>query len=482
MQDNKGKFRVRIAPSPTGDPHVGTAYVALFNYVFAKKHGGEFILRIEDTDQSRAKPSSEQQILESLKWLGLDYDEGPGKGGDYGPYRQSERLAIYKEHVERLIQNKSAYYCFCTSERLTELRDSQKSKGETTRYDRHCCGLSEDEVQAKLKEGVPHVIRLKIPDEGATHFMDELRGKVEIDNERLDDQVLLKSDGFPTYHLANVVDDYLMGISHVIRAEEWISSTPKHVILYKLLGWPEPKWVHLPLLRNSDRSKISKRKNPVSITYYKRAGILPEALVNFLALMGWSFGNDREIFTLPEMIDVFDFKNFSLGGPVFDQVKLTWLNQHYMHKMSEQRFVDYIRDEIFSEEYLKRLKPIILERMSKFEQFIDNNSFFFNGALDYTHVPVVPKSKEPSEVRKMLKSLLETLDELYEWDAATLDKTLKEFKDKIGWKPRDLFMTVRMIATGRKDSPPLSESLEILGREIVRFRIRNAMQSPVLKG
>ncbi|HET9239885.1 MAG TPA: glutamate--tRNA ligase [Oligoflexus sp.] len=471
------EIRVRIAPSPTGDPHVGTAYTALFNYVFAKKHGGKFILRIEDTDQTRARASSEQQIFSSLKWLGLNWDEGPDCGGLYGPYRQSERLDIYREYTQKLVDSGHAYACFCTAERLDRVRAEQKAQNLTTRYDGHCRNLSKDEVAKQKAAGTPHVIRLRVPTDGVTRFEDLLRGELQFDNERIDDQVLMKTDGFPTYHLANVVDDHLMKITHVIRAEEWISSTPKHVLLYRAFGWEEPVFSHLPLLRNSDRSKISKRKNPVSLTYYRRAGMLPEAIVNFLALMGWSYGDDKEIFTLKEMIEVFDLKKISIGGPVFDMVKLTWLNQHYMHKMDEDSFVDYIREEIFNKDFLRRLKPLALERMSRFEQFVDNNAFFFNGALDYKHVEVMPASKDKDAVREMLQQLLEQLDELYDWQNKPLHDVLNAHREKIGWKPKDYFMTIRLIVTGRKDSPPLTESMELIGREIVRFRIRNFMDT-----
>jgi glutamyl-tRNA synthetase len=474
--ENTGrKVRVRIAPSPTGDPHVGTAYIALFNYVFAKKHGGDFILRIEDTDQVRAKSSSEAMILESLRWLGLEWDEGPDKGGPHGPYRQSERTAAYREHAGILLNKGHAYRCFCSNDRLTELRRQQRLQGLPPGYDRFCRSLGEAEIKAKLDAGEPHVIRLRMPTEGVTRFVDEVRGELEFENHRLDDQVLLKSDGFPTYHLANVVDDRLMQITHVIRAEEWISSTPKHVILYQAFGWPQPKWCHMPLLRNADRSKISKRKNPVSLSYYRRAGILPEALINFLGLMGWSYGNDVELFSVRQMMEKFEFSGINLGGPVFDLVKLTWMNQTYMHKMDDDRFVNYLRDEIFSPQYLRALKPLVLERMSRFEQFVDHNGFFFNGALDYKALDIIPKGKTPDELSLMLGQLVELLDELYDWDPAQLQALIERHKDEIKWKPKDYFLTLRMITTGRKDSPPLFETLAVLGREMVRFRIRDYM-------
>lgn len=467
------EVRVRIAPSPTGDPHVGTAYTALFNYVFAKKNKGKFIVRIEDTDQSRAKSSSEAMILTSLKWLGLKWDEGPDVGGAFGPYKQSERLPIYKEYSQKLVANGTAYHCFCTSERLDAVRAQQKAEGLTTRYDGHCRTLTADEVKKKLAAGEKNVIRLKVPTTGTVKFEDHLRGELEFDVDRVDDQVLMKTDGFPTYHLANVVDDYLMRISHVIRAEEWISSTPKHVLLYRAFGWEAPVFCHLPLLRNADKSKISKRKNPVSLSYYKRAGILPQTLVNYLGMMGWSFGDDKEMFSLDEMIGVFDLKTISLGGPVFDLAKLTWLNQHYIQKLSPDSFVSYIRDEIFSKDYLLALRPLLQDRMSRFEQFVDNFSFFFNGPLNYQGVEVLPKGKDVESMRAMLNELVELLDELYDWNHTAIHDLLNAHREMIGWKPKDYFMSVRLITTGRKDSPPLAESLEQIGREMVRFRIRN---------
>ena len=470
------EVRVRIAPSPTGDPHVGTAYVALFNYVFAKKHNGKFLLRIEDTDQVRAKSSSEAMIMKSLRWLGLEWDEGPDKKGAFGPYRQSERTAIYREHTEMLLKAGHAYRCFCTAERLDGVRAKQREAGVTTAYDRHCRELPQYVIEANLKQSIPHVVRLKMPVSGVTSFVDEIRGTVEIENNRMDDQVLLKSDGYPTYHLANVVDDHLMKISHVIRAEEWINSTPKHVVLYEAFGWEKPKFAHLPLLRNADKSKISKRKNPVALTYYQRAGILPEALMNFLANMGWSFGNDVEFFSTDEMMKKFEFKDIHLGGPVFDTVKLTWMNQHYMHKMSEDKFVNYVRNEIFSADYLRILKPYVLERMSRFEQFVDNNSFFFNGALDYAGVEIIPKGRTAAEISEMLGGLVEKLDDLYDWDHERLKAVIEAYKDAIGWKAKDVFMTLRLAVTGRKDSPPLFESMAIIGREIVRYRLRDCAQ------
>ena len=468
------EVRVRIAPSPTGDPHVGTAYIALFNYVFKKQYNGKMILRIEDTDQTRSKASSEELIYQSLRWLGLNWDEGPDIGGEYGPYRQSERKDIYVEYVNKLLESGKAYRCFCTSERLATMREEQKKKG-ASGYDRHCRYLSEEEIQKKLANHEPYVVRLKVPEEGVTTFYDELRGDISIDNSTVDDQVLLKSDGFPTYHLANVVDDHLMKITHVIRAEEWITSTPKHMLLYSAFGWQHPHWIHMPLLRNADKSKISKRKNPVSLVYYKKAGFLPEAVVNFLALMGWNPGGDVELFGLDEMIEKFNFKNLHLGGPVFDIKKLAWMNQHYIQQMNEKDFVDYIRNEIFSENYLKSIYPLMKERISKFEDFISKADFFFNGSLNYTEESLIPKNISKQDLKKMFSTLLEELDELYEWDSSKIEEILHNQQEKLAWKPKDYFMPIRIAVTGRKDSPPLTETMEVIGRELVRFRIKDAI-------
>lgn len=474
------EVRVRVAPSPTGDPHVGLAYMTLFNYVFAKKHNGKLILRIEDTDQARAKASSELQIGESLSWLGLQWDEGPDVGGDYGPYRQSERKDIHIEHAKKLVDSGKAYYCFCTSERLTELREEQRKNKLNFGYDRKCRELGSDEVQKRLLAGESSVIRMKMPTEGKTTITDAIRGDVEFENKQIDDQILIKSDGFPTYHLANVVDDHLMRISHVMRAEEWISSTPKHVVLYDAFGWEKPTFVHLPLLRNLNKSKISKRKNPVSLVYYRRKGILPEAMVNFLGLMGWSFGDDVEIFSIEKMIEKFDLKDIHLGGPVFDLDKLTWLNQHYMHKMDEDQFADYLLSEVFTRDALKKLKPLALERMSAFEQFIEKNDFFFTGALNYEGLSLIPKKKEAKDLKKMVKGLVEALDELYVWKTENIQEVMSEHMKSIEWKGRDYFMPVRLIVSGRKDSPPLAEMMEVLGREMVRFRLRDVLKSSIL--
>jgi glutamyl-tRNA synthetase len=474
--------RVRIAPSPTGDPHVGTAYVALFNYVFARKSGGKFILRIEDTDRTRSTLESEAAIMRALQWLGLAWDEGPDVGGPHGPYRQSERAEIYRHHAELLLERGEAYRCFCTSARLDELRKS-RPKG-TTGYDRNCRGLPQDEVQARLAAGEPYVIRLKMPIGGETLLEDKLRGTVRFDNAQIDDQVLLKSDGFPTYHLANVVDDHLMGVSHVIRAEEWISSTPKHVGLYRAFGWEEPTWIHMPLLRNADKSKISKRKNPVSLDYYRDAGFLPEALLNYLGTMGWSFSADREKFNLDEMIEAFSWDRISLGGPVFDLAKLTDLNGQYIRELAPEQLIARLRAWRLGDQFLARLMPFAQPRIKRLDELVPLTEFFFAGDLDYAPVDkeFVPKGRTAVEVADALGAFVDAFDEPGQgtprpaFDAPSLEQVGRTLCEKLGWKAKELFTPLRLAVTARMAAPPLFDTMAVLGREVCRRRIRLAAE------
>ncbi len=476
-----GGVRTRIAPSPTGDPHVGTAYVALFNYAWARKHGGRFVLRIEDTDRERSNAASERMIFESLRWLGLEWDEGPDVGGPHGPYRQSERSAIYREHVERLVGSGAAYPCFCSKERLDALREAQRRAkvAHALGYDGHCRASPSDEAARRRAAGEPHVIRLAMPREGESIVTDLLRGELRIDNALVDDQVLLKSDGFPTYHLANVVDDHLMGISHVIRAEEWISSLPKHVQLYRAFGWEPPAFCHLPLLRNADRSKISKRKNPVSIDYYRRAGFLPEALRNYLALMGWAISADREEFTLEEFVEKLELAEITLGGPVFDLAKLRDLNGRYIRRLAPAELLDRLRGGLLSDNYLLRVLALAHERIETLEEFPSYAAFFFSGELDYdaeARGRLVGKRRSAAETADALARLLEeALDPLLDWDAAHLEQALRAFAERAGWKTGDLFMPVRIAVTGKAATPPLFDTMEVLGREVCRRRLRAAV-------
>ena len=491
------RVRVRIAPSPTGDPHVGTAYIGLFNYAFAKHNQGDFLLRIEDTDRTRFSGDSEQQIFDSMKWLGLNYDEGPDVGGDKGPYRQSERFHIYKEYAEKLVEKGEAYYCFCTSERLQKLRDRQVAMKQAPGYDGHCRNLTAEEVKSKLEAGEAYVIRLRMPYEGETIVKDELRGNIIFENSKIDDQVLLKSDGFPTYHLANIVDDYLMGITHVIRAEEWIASTPKHIQLYKAFGWEEPKWYHMPLLRNADKTKISKRKNPVSLNYYREEGYLREGLLNFLALMGWSLGGDKEIFTLDEMIENFSFDRISLGGPVFDLVKLGWVNNHHMRlkdideltKLALPYYIakGYYKDDNLSEiEYnkLKRIVEITREGAQTLKELPELSSIYFEDEFELPIIDETMNKKERKSIEKLKSSLEAEIgkksiglfvekmskqnEDISEEEAKTI---LTELQEELGEGPGAVIMPLRAVVTGKARGADLYTVISIIGKKRTLDRV-----------
>jgi glutamyl-tRNA synthetase len=477
MSASTSPVRVRIAPSPTGDPHVGTAYIALFNYVFAKKHGGQFILRIEDTDRARSTRESEEAILRALRWLGLSWDEGPDVGGPHGPYRQSERVAIYAEHARILVERGHAYPCFCTEERLNAMREKQRAEKKSGGYDGLCRAIPPSEAASRVAGGEQHVIRLAMPKEGEIVVKDGLRGEVKFDYAGIDDQVLLKSDGFPTYHLANVVDDHLMRITHVIRAEEWISSTPKHVRLYEAFGWEPPAFFHMPLLRNADKSKISKRKNPVSIDYYRDAGFLPETLLNFLGLMGWSFGGDREKFTVAEMIEHFSWDKISLGGPVFDLTKLAWLNGLYLRELSIDDLLARFRSWRLSDEFLKRVLPLAQPRIERLDQLIPLTEYFFSGDLTLTPALVaemVPKGRDAAATATMLNDLVELLDNVRPFTVTTIEQVVRAFSEKVNWKPMELFSVIRLAVSGRNAALPLFDTMEVVGKEIVRRRLRSA--------
>lgn len=469
--------RVRIAPSPTGEPHVGTGYMALYNYAFAKKHHGSFILRIEDTDQKRSTLKSEKAILEAVKWLGLAYDEGPDIGGKFGPYRQSERLDIYKKWALVLIEKEKAYYCTCSEHRLEELRQKQQLLKQPTRYDGFCRDHQEDALK-KVKANLPYVIRLKTPKSGEILMHDILRGDIRISATEIDDQVLMKSDGFPTYHLANVVDDHEMRISHVIRGEEWISSLPKHILLYEAFSFKPPQFCHLPLLRNNDKSKVSKRKNPVSLNYYKEAGYLPEAMVNFFGLMAYSLPSGEEFFDLTTFIESFDIKRISLGGPIFDLKKLLWLNGRYLReKHTNDQIVDYILDQLFNHDYLSKIIPLVKERVEKSEDFIEYADFFFKGDVLLDPKNYLMGDKTQKESADVLSQILDGLEELSDFSADLIADFLNQFVKKINEKPKNIFMPLRLVLTSKMASPPLFETMAVLGKERCRNRIRKAINS-----
>ncbi len=390
--------RVRIAPSPTGDPHVGTAYMAIFNVIFAKHFGGKFILRIEDTDRTRSRPEYEKSIFDALHWAGITWDEGPDVGGPFGPYRQSERTEIYQKYCQQLLDNGKAYKCFATPEELAEMREMSLKMGKRVGYDRRYRNLSPAEVAEREKAGQPFVIRLKVPLTGECVFEDGIKGRITSPWADIDDQVLLKSDGFPTYHLANVVDDHLMEISHVIRGDEWISSTPKHILLYESFGWTPPVYMHMPLLLGKDGKKLSKRRNPTSIFFYRDSGYLPEAFLNFMTLMGYSMPGDREIYPVPEIIKEFDPKRIGVSGAFFDVQKLDWLNQQYLiNNVPEDKLWDRIRAWGFNDEFMSKLMPLCHTRIKTFGEFMELCSCFFVNHLPYTPAIFAPGGLAPEK-------------------------------------------------------------------------------------
>lgn len=481
-------IRVRIAPSPTGDPHVGTAYIGLLNYIYARQRGGQFILRIEDTDQARFVATSEQMIFDSLRWLGLTWDEGPDVGGPFGPYRQSERTAIYREHVQLLLQSGHAYRSFETADELEAMRKAQLAAKLPPRYNGAHRELPQSQIDAYLAEGCPYVVRLKVPADGETTFRDELRGAISFSHNNVDDQVLLKSDGFPTYHLANVVDDHLMRITDVIRAEEWISSTPKHVLLYEAFGWQAPRFWHMPLLRNLDKSKISKRKNPVSLIYYRESGFLPPAMLNFLGLMGGGMpagGADQnlsgaeartanlaaEIFSLEQMLERFEFEKISLGGPVFDLTKLKWLNGEYLRTLSAEDFFAALRSTVFSDQYLRSIVPLIQTRIETLAQVGDLAGFLFQDNVLPAQEVFLPKKRTIEETIAFAGEQL-TLLETTPFTTADLEPALKKLGEEKQWSVKENFMLLRTILTGSTTSPPLLESMIVFGKARTLDRLR----------
>lgn len=473
-------IRVRIAPSPTGDPHVGTAYIGLLNYIYARQRSGKFILRIEDTDRTRFVSTSEQMIFDSLRWLGLNWDEGPDVGGPFGPYRQSERTEIYREHIEILLANGTAYRCFCTPEELEAVRKQQMAAKLPPRYPGTCRHLAPERINQNLASNKPYTVRLAVPPHGndltsSTTFRDELRGEITFEHNNVDDQVLLKSDGFPTYHLANVVDDHLMQITDVIRAEEWISSTPKHVLLYKAFGWQIPRFWHMPLLRNLDKSKISKRKNPVSLIYYRDSGYLPGAIINFLGLMGGGMPSDinngTEQFTLAEMVQHFVFTNIRLGGPVFDLTKLKWLNGEYLRKLSPEDFFKAVRTRVFGDEYLHQISSLMQTRIETLSQFGDLTGFFFSDHVIPATEVFLPKKRTLEETLAFVQDQLMVL-EATDWAHDSLEHALKKLGEEKSWSVKENFMLLRAIITGSMMSPPLLESMVIFGKARSLDRIR----------
>jgi len=477
-------IRVRFAPSPTGYLHVGGLRTALYNYLFAKGNGGKFILRIEDTDRSRYVEGAVENLISSLKWCGLEYDEGPDSGGSFGPYMQSLRLDIYNRYVKDLIKNGHAYYCFCTPERLEALREEQqRQKLPQAKYDKHCLELSKEEIEINIKNNIPHVIRLNVVKNMKIEFDDIVRGHIEFDSSNIDDQVLIKSDGYPTYHLANVVDDHLMEISHVIRGEEWLSSTPKHVLLYDSFGWQRPAFAHLPLLLNPDRSKLSKRQGDVAVEDYRSKGYLKDALVNFVALLGWNAGDDREFYYFDEMVAAFSLERVNKAGAVFDLEKLNWLNAEHLRKKTNEDILNLLKESIsqsvykdskFTDGYLLNVIIAMKERVSFINEFLTKSPYFFEAPAEYEQ-----STKEKNWKPETSGQLIKLRDGILLLDNPSKDdyeRVLTKTAEELSIGKGKLIHPLRLALSGQSTGPGMYELLFILGKEEVVKRINTALE------
>ena len=475
--------RVRFAPSPTGYLHVGGLRTALYNYLFAKNNNGKFILRVEDTDRNRYVEGAIENLISTLKWVGLDFDEGPGKEGDYGPYMQSQRLDLYKNLTGELIKDKKAYYCFCTQDRLNQLRENQKKSGLQPKYDKHCLHLGQKEIEDNLNKNIPHVVRMNIGTGQSVIINDVIRGKVEFNTGVIDDQVLIKSDGYPTYHLANVVDDHFMKITHVIRGEEWLSSTPKHILLYDFFGWDKPLFAHLPLLLNPDKTKLSKRQGDVAVEDYRQKGYLKEALLNFVALLGWNAGDDKEYYSMAELIDSFSLERVNKSGAVFDIEKLNWLNAEHLRKMPVDKIMSLLREEIsssrfknenFTDEYLSRVIAAMLERVSFVRDILVNGFYFFEDPVEYDEFTVKKRWKEDSA--DYLKKIVEEFSKLDNPKKENFEEALRKTSEKLNVGTGKLIHPVRLAVSGVGGGPGVFDILDIIGKEKTINRLKTAIK------
>ena len=473
------QIRVRFAPSPTGFVHVGSLRTALFNYLFARHHQGQFVLRIEDTDQARYVEGAVDNLLKALDWVGINYDEGPNKDGPYGPYFQSLRVDIYKKHIQQLLSSEKAYPCFCSAERLEGMRQEQLARGEDPKYDGHCRNIAPIQARQRMTNE-SHVIRMKIPEAQPVEVDDLIRGSVVFQSAFLDDQILLKSDGFPTYHLANVVDDHLMEISHVIRGEEWLPSTPKHVLLYEAFGWQSPHFAHLPLLLNTDRSKLSKRQGDVAVEDYQMRGILPQALINFVALLGWNKGDDQEIFTMEELIRYFSLERINKAGAVFDIQKLLWMNGQYIRNLREE---DYLEQALTwlklhnldsgDDEKNKTIVLAVRNHLNQFSDIKEASRVFFEQELQYAgDARQWIKGEESMKILTLLKEAIQNSDQL---NADRFKEVMKEVQSQTGIKGKELWMPVRAAITGDTAGPELAVVLNVIGKERVLKFINQAL-------
>ena len=472
------KVRVRIAPSPTGDPHVGTAYIALFNLIFARHFNGTFIVRIEDTDRKRSRPEYEENIYKALKWANISWSEGPDIGGPYGPYRQSERTEIYQKYCQILLDTGKAYKCFATPEELAEMREMASKLGHRVGYDRRYRNCSPEEVAEREAAGQPYVVRLKVPLTGECVYEDGIKGRITAPWADIDDQVLLKSDGFPTYHLAAVVDDHLMEISHVIRGDEWMTSTPKHILLYDSFGWIPPMFMHMPLLLGKEGKKLSKRKNPTSIFFYRDSGYLPEAFLNFLTLMGYSMPNEKEIYTFDEIVATFDPKRIGVSGAFFDVQKLDWVNQQYLiNSISEKDLWERMKQWSFNDEFMQKLMPLCHTRIKTFGDFMDLAQFFFINNITYTDALICPAPLTKEQASFLIQAIIWQLDEQEDWGTAGIEKAAHAVAEIFGVTFKKAVMPILYGAImGRHHGLPLFESVGILGKDRTRARLLKSIE------
>jgi len=481
--------RVRYAPSPTGLQHIGGVRTALFNYFFAKSMGGKFILRVEDTDRERFSEESLQDLYDTLSWLGIDWDEGPVKGGPYGPYVQSERTDLYRKYADRLVDNGKAYHCFCTTERLNNLREVQKKEKKNYGYDRHCRNLSKDEVSKKLSEGVKSVIRLKVPLEGKTSFNDLILGTITRKNKDISpDPVLLKSDGYPTYHLANVIDDHLMKISHILRAQEWIPSGAMHIILYNAFGWDPPVYCHLPMVMGKDGQKLSKRHGSTSVVDFRERGYLPEAIINYVTMVGWAYDDSREFFTKEELEKLFSLEKINKAPGVFDYKKLEWFNGQYIRKKSEAEIIEAVlpylkKDGIISEDVsetemtiIKNMMGFMTERLHFISDISELSRFLFKDIDAYTLTDLIPKKMDFAGTLNVLKGVRSLLEDFETRTDEENEVLFRQKSEEMDVKLGSLLMPLRVAISGSKVSPPIFESLRLLGSKKALERIDTVIE------
>jgi len=491
MTDIKGPARVRFAPSPTGHMHLGSARTALYDYLIAKQTGGSFILRIEDTDTKRYVPDAEAELIKGLKWLGIDYDEGPDKGGDYGPYRQSERKEIYQQYADQLINSGHAFYCFCTPDRLAKVREEQQRNKESYHYDGTCRNIPLEEAKKRIAAGEKYVIRFKTPKEGTTTVHDHLRGDITVENKVLDDSILVKSDGWALYHLAAMVDDHLMKITHVVRSSEWLPSFPMHALIIRAFGWEEPTWIHLSVfLKPSGKGKMSKREAAdamkdgysIFVKDLEELGYTPEGVINWIALMGWSYDDHTEFFTLPDLVEKFDIGHLNPSPAAINFSKLDYFNGLHIRNLSDEDLAARIKPFLEEAGYkpametLVQIAPILKERLPTLDEVVEKAGFFFRDGVEYPAEELIAKGMDQSQCREILKETLKILSGLNKIDREIAEPPMRDLVETSGYSAGQVFGILRVAVTGQKVSPPLFESMEVIGRDKVLDRIRNAIK------